>query len=88
MRMISKTYCEAYERMVNILKCRNCSIKEDLDVKHWEKCPYNGKFLLHVVEMKDHELTRLKKYALKNGNYPVNCYIRKAVVEYLDSHEE
>lgn len=88
MKMISKIYCEAYERMVDIIKCRNCSIKKDLDIKNGEKCPYNGKFLLHVVEMKGHELIRLKKFTQKNGNYPVNCYIREAVIEYLDDHEE
>lgn len=47
----------------------------------------NKKMKQITIKLKAEDLNRLREYADKKGGNPVSHYIREAVSEYLENHE-
>lgn len=48
----------------------------------------NKKMQQITIKLKVNDLNRLREYADKKGGNPVSHYIREAVSEYLENHED
>lgn len=80
-------YCNAFDREIDILTCKNCSIKKRYGIPDLRKCPHYDEYVTMIVNLKAKDMQRINRYAKKKGGNPVNHYIREAIAEYLEKHE-